>query len=91
MSDNSGYIDPFEKARLEWKQSSVDQFIHIAFGDLYVRRYPILKMSETASQVSSSILEGDDRVHAFNADGVRATIIKRINCLVAFASIPQLL
>lgn len=78
MSDNGGYTDPFEIARLEWKKSSVYQFLHIAFGDLYVRRYPMLKMSETASQVSSSILEGDDSVHAFNAEGVRATIIKRI-------------
>jgi len=75
---SDSYIDPFSKARLEWKKSSVNQFIHIAFGDLYVRRYPMLKMSETASQISSSILEGDDSVHAFSAEGVRSTIIKRI-------------
>ena len=76
--EDAGYKDPFELARLEWQKLSKHQsWIH-AFGDLYVRRFPILKMSETASQVSSSILESDDSVHAFNAEGVRSTIIKRI-------------
>ena len=76
--EDAGYKDPFELARLEWQKLSKHQsWIH-AFGDLYVRRFPILKMSETASQVSSSILEADDSVHAFNAEGVRSTIIKRI-------------
>ena len=78
MSLNEGYKDPFELAREEWQKLSTHQsWIH-AFGDLYVRRFPILKMSETASQVSSSILEADDSVHAFNAEGVRSTIIQRI-------------
>ena len=76
--EDKGYKDPFELARLEWQKLSKNQsWIH-AFGDLYVRRFPILKMSETASQVSASILESDDSVHAFNAEGVRSTIIKRI-------------
>lgn len=76
--EDAGYKDPFELARLEFQKLSKNQsWIH-AFGDLYVRRFPILKMSETASQVSASILEADDSVHAFNAEGVRSTIIKRI-------------
>jgi hypothetical protein len=75
---DAGYKDPFELARLEWQRlSKFQSWIH-CFGDLYVRRFPIMKMSETASQVSSSILEGDDSVHAYNAEGVRSTIIKRI-------------
>lgn len=77
----SNIIDPFESARIEWKKLSVNQSWIGVFGDLYVQRFPTISRGTGASQakaITTSLFDGDDSVHAYDATGVRQTILKRI-------------
>ncbi|MFQ5981615.1 MAG: hypothetical protein ACE5OZ_26010 [Candidatus Heimdallarchaeota archaeon] len=71
-------MNPFDKARVEWKSLSADRGWFGIFGELYVQRYPFLAGMTAGSAASiKRSLAGDDSVHAFDASGVRQTIISR--------------
>ncbi|MFX0113094.1 MAG: hypothetical protein ACFFB3_00960 [Candidatus Hodarchaeota archaeon] len=71
-------MNPFEKARVEWKSLSSDRGWFGIFGEMYVQRYPFLAGMTAGSAASiKRSLAGDDSVHAFDASGVRQTIISR--------------
>ncbi|MFX1511903.1 MAG: hypothetical protein ACFFCQ_04895 [Promethearchaeota archaeon] len=71
-------LNPFEQARVEWKALSKERAWFGIFGEMYVQRYPFLAgiMSGSAASIKKS-LAGDDSVHAFDATGIRQTIISR--------------
>ncbi len=71
-------LNPFEQARVEWLALSKERTWFGIFGELYVQRYPFLAgmMSGSAASIKRS-LAGDDSVHAFDASGIRQTIISR--------------
>ncbi|MHA2495040.1 MAG: hypothetical protein ACXAEI_06090 [Candidatus Hodarchaeales archaeon] len=71
-------MNPFDQARVEWKSLSADRGYYGIFGELYIQRYPFLSGMTAGSAASiKRSLAGDDSVHAFDASGVRQTIISR--------------
>ncbi|MHA2364851.1 MAG: hypothetical protein ACXAC7_12925 [Candidatus Hodarchaeales archaeon] len=73
------YGNPFQQAEYEWKKTSTNQAFVSTIGQLYVKRYPAQSFgSDSATALQKSIYEGSEDVHAFNAEGIRQTIIDRI-------------
>lgn len=72
-------VDIFNEAHLFWQRLSSERDWYQVLADLYTARFPQAgKEVGEASEVAHSILESDDSVHAFDARGVRGTIIQRI-------------
>ncbi len=70
--------NPFDQARREWKSLSADRGWFGIFGEMYIQRYPFLAgMTSGAAASIKRSLAGDDSVHAFDASGIRQTIISR--------------
>ncbi len=72
-------LDIYEKARQSWKRLGTKANWTLLFGDLYVKRFPVeVQSTSSATAVKKSIFEGDDSVHAWDASGVRKTIVERM-------------
>ena len=71
--------DCFELSRKEWKALSQERSWYTTFGDLYAVRYPLqLSDSSGAQSIKKSIFLGDDSVHAWDAKGIRQTIVNQV-------------
>ncbi|MFW9993000.1 MAG: hypothetical protein ACFFD4_13235 [Candidatus Odinarchaeota archaeon] len=70
--------DIFENARERWKALSSETGWFTVFGDIYYVRYPIATGESHSYGIKQSIYHSDDSVHAFDATGVRSTIIDRV-------------
>jgi len=71
--------DRFSVARQAWKWLGTQVNWTLLFGDLYVKRFPVeVQSSASATAVKKSIFEADDSVHAWDATGVRRTIVKQM-------------
>ncbi|MHA1450703.1 MAG: hypothetical protein ACTSP4_14930, partial [Candidatus Hodarchaeales archaeon] len=71
-------LSEFEKAKERWKALSQEIGWFTVFGDVYYVRYPISDSGTHSYGIKQSIYHGDDSVHAFDATGVRDTIIDRV-------------